>query len=868
MNLSDRFLLRACSVVPQVCLVAKGALAGEWTDDGTPGGERLAGVNWFRVAGSDGSGPGETFVPLEGVSGRSTYQPCADDLGCRLSAQAFDVRAPEVCRFVEIGPVAPDASLVASVEGAFAGGGLQLPVVELRVATIWRTDITTTTAAAAHSPAAAGDDVSVASVARTTASAAPAVASRGPGLGSGVGSDVGSGVGSGVGANLAKGSSGGGRKGAEADLWATLGAAGEKADGVATGAPQPHAATDTASAAASGAAVTATATTAPVVVVAMAAAVATTARSTREEVGPAHEVSLEVAAGGIAVAACQSDTPRGLTVAYRTARGTSGGSSAPADQRPAAAAAAYGAALLEGYDSDAAGESVAAPPQPQPPLPEEGSRLRVVLFPEQPCRVDVVLPRAVLAGSSGGGGGGSLPGSDDRPHSHTSHPQEQQLHERGLGWFGDQGGELWGYLDLARRAADDAVAHAAGHGARGHAGSSSRPQIPSQSPGAPPHASSSSTGSGGGSGGGGGAAAAAAVGVVDSVTVLESVTLRLTVADPAARDALAVVARAFCAGPVSSLGGQPGQPVLEWGVPWRVTEGGNGDGGSGGGNGGGGGVSQPKPEMDEAARLRVERDAARAQLGRSEDEGARLRALVASGAAALEAARSETALAGKLTKQATHDLKQELHRAEARAASLAAGAADLEARLAVAEAAARGAEEGRKQAAEQAAAEVAALVAASAAAEARAAASEESLSGREVREARLSGEVGHWKRMSESLRKECEAGRKHAALHAAASADLKAALAKNEALEELAEAARQEADAFKHALEHALTVTELPKPPPPRPPSKMVSLASSAAHGASTAVRIMTHPVGAAESALFEPAVPGAKPKPVQIDRD
>ena len=96
-----------------VALVSKGRLASEWRDTATS--DQLVGCNWFRVVASGSSdGGGERFEPLfSGSTGTtpSTYQPSADDVGCRISVQCFDVRSPAVCRFAEVRILLPFSSL-------------------------------------------------------------------------------------------------------------------------------------------------------------------------------------------------------------------------------------------------------------------------------------------------------------------------------------------------------------------------------------------------------------------------------------------------------------------------------------------------------------------------------------------------------------------------------------------------------------------------------------------------------------------------------------------------------------------------------------------------------------------------------------
>ena len=75
----------------------------------------------------------DSFEPLAGVHGGS-YQPSADDIGARVSAQVFDVRNPAVCRFAEVGPLIPDGKLVSATEAALHEGRLELPQMTLRVA--------------------------------------------------------------------------------------------------------------------------------------------------------------------------------------------------------------------------------------------------------------------------------------------------------------------------------------------------------------------------------------------------------------------------------------------------------------------------------------------------------------------------------------------------------------------------------------------------------------------------------------------------------------------------------------------------------------------------------------------------------------
>ena len=66
------------------------------------GEEPIVGVNWFRVRDAG------AMEPLAGAKGKSTYQPTADDVGARISAQVYDMRSPEVCRWSEVGPITPD----------------------------------------------------------------------------------------------------------------------------------------------------------------------------------------------------------------------------------------------------------------------------------------------------------------------------------------------------------------------------------------------------------------------------------------------------------------------------------------------------------------------------------------------------------------------------------------------------------------------------------------------------------------------------------------------------------------------------------------------------------------------------------------
>ena len=802
-----------------VCLVAKGQLVTDWLDPAS--GERLVGVKWFRVVppglrSDAGSSSGncsssdqrreESFEPLSsGDCSSATCQPCLDDVGCRLSAQCFDVRNPAVCRFAELSsPVAPSSRLVAVGELANQTGSnggardnaddgltdIASQVAELRVACVWAT-----ASAEATTTSSLSDGVE-----RLDANSDVVVVPPGEPLPPTTSSPL-----------------------------ASAAAAAAAHSSGTNSAESPSGSSDARGGA-------------PTFV---------------EEVGPVHAVELTLTPSHLRLGARESDTPRGIRVALASSSSSSSlqaSSSSPAQPPPHSSGAAAagnvslqvaqpkkeanrGDSLLPGYDDDDDGDdrgdsngqnsdggssTNSSSRSSSGTFPSLPPLLDIQLPINAPCRVDVCFRGPAAMGSVADG----------------------------LKWFGDEGGELWAYARLSSDAqvalsslsqstaatipGSGSVPHqsnqfatsasAVGAGAApGGAGSDLWSMMGDSGKHEPSKLPSNSSSSSSGKNGGG------ASPTVDSERRLESLTLQLTLASPEQRDLFATAARIFASKARVQVARSSNNLESEawaggWVVPWKASL--NGQNRGNGSDNGGSGSSVVERSPQEVA------DALKVELAETQAELQRVRAAHASAVASVESANTSTTsaeqAAAKLTQQ-LHKLEQK-REAEAtaaalrdedaakRAVALEASAKEAKEACVAAEARAAGAEEkyrSRAEAAEQAA---------KAAVEERAAA---------VATAdKTQADLSHWRRKAESLAKECSANMRFQSLAHKAQADLQDQVARNQALEEQNEIVRQEAAAYKQALEHALSVTELPPPP------SSSSAAERATHFASSAYSV------------------------------
>jgi len=790
-----------------VCLVAKGQLVTDWRDPAS--GDRLVGVKWFRVVppGLRGDAANssttssdqrreESFEPLtSGDCSSATCQPCLDDVGCRLSAQCFDVRNPAVCRFAELAsPVAPSTRLVAAAELAtqtLNGDALSnlnegfndiaCQVAELRVACVWAT--AGTEATTASSPSANVDPLDAASDVIVVPPGEPSAPSTSSPLASAA---------------------------AVAAVAPDSGSSSEPSGGSAIRAP-----------------------------------------TLVEEVGPRHAVEMTLTPSHLRLGARESDTPRGIQVALASTLRVSGSSQAqPAPLLPPHSAApntgngsvhvakskkeiSRGDSLLPGYDDDDDsndqnnGGEKSSTKSSETTAPSLPPLLDIHLPANAPCRIDVCFRGPVGLSSVADG----------------------------LKWFGDEGGELWAYVRLstdaefalgqsanaatlnsgsvphqaAQNAAAAPVAAAAGAGSdlwsmMGDSGKNEPSKLPA-------HNSSGKQGGG-------------ASTPIEPERRLECLTLQLTLASPEQRDLFATVARLFASRARSeaarssnnfnSAGSRVETEALAggWVVPWKASmHGHNNSGGGGGGSGSGNDscsdVIVPTPQ--EVA------DALKIELAESQAEVQRLRSAHASAITSVETANASTMSA----EQAAGKLRQQLQKleqkreAEATAAALRdeqaakqavaleASAQEAKKACVAAEARAAGAEGKHRSRAE--------------AAERAAQTAEQERANAVATADKIQADLSHWRRKAESLAKECSANLRFQSLAQKAQADLQDQIARNDALEEQNEIVKQEAAAYKQALEHALSVTELPPPP-----SSSSSAAERATHFASSAYSVAT----------------------------
>jgi hypothetical protein len=380
-----------------------------------------------------------------------------------------------------------------------------------------------------------------------------------------------------------------------------------------------------------------------------------------------HEVEIVLTPWGMTLSACESDTPRGLHFLLKA---------------PEPRTSATTASLLDGYETS---PSAVLPPPPgqsaqvQPPYIPTPTLL---IHPEDPLRVDMIF---------------------------TLDPKRGKW--CGLEWFGDNGGELGGYMDLVRDS------------------SNSKIEIK---------------------------------GVESAHDSLLSVTLQLSLPDPHTRDVFTVAARSFTTTTTNSKTNTNDG----WVVPWTQHE-----------KSEKGGLKKKQDTatvemLDMSVELRLTIDhlkgdvaRANAETAEAKEEIASLQAqLAASHNTALQTSKQLTVLEGEVStvkKKAGEASKKSSNKLK-----------EMKETLAKSEVAQQKAIERANEAEKMAAGIEAKLHERVKEAEAKASEMLAELAAKNEECEKLKLDVGFWKRKAESLRKECERGRKTEELAATLTKDL------------------------------------------------------------------------------------------------